>query len=122
MSCSFSFFFSSRRRHTRWTGDWSSDVCSSDLCQPAARIRQACTGPVAARWPTADAGRASSYENRTRRRPRRSEEHTSELQSPVHLVCRLLLEKKKKNSTVRQLRHRTTSRVIATFTSSLCHH
>src|SRR6266581_8912922 len=29
------------------------------------------------------------------RRRRRSEEHTSELQSPVHLVCRLLLEKKK---------------------------
>src|SRR6266581_932870 len=27
----FDFFFSSRRRHTRWTGDWSSDVCSSDL-------------------------------------------------------------------------------------------
>src|SRR5690348_18350532 len=25
------FFFSSRRRHTSWTGDWSSDVCSSDL-------------------------------------------------------------------------------------------
>src|SRR5690348_17839321 len=30
---------------------------------------------------------------------RRSEEHTSELQSPVHLVCRLLLEKKKKKGT-----------------------
>src|SRR5438876_8702968 len=30
-------FFSSRRRHTRWTGDWSSDVCSSDL---AARQRR----------------------------------------------------------------------------------
>src|SRR5690348_5579181 len=29
----------------------------------------------------------------------RSEEHTSELQSPVHLVCRLLLEKKKKKTT-----------------------
>src|SRR2546429_3870347 len=29
----------------------------------------------------------------------RSEEHTSELQSRLHLVCRLLLEKKKKNST-----------------------
>src|SRR5690348_17451745 len=29
----------------------------------------------------------------------RSEEHTSELQSPVHLVCRLLLEKKKKKHT-----------------------
>src|SRR2546422_8414365 len=37
-----------------------------------------------------------------RRRPRaasRSEEHTSELQSRLHLVCRLLLEKKKKNTT-----------------------
>src|SRR5690348_17918420 len=31
----------------------------------------------------------------------RSEEHTSELQSPVHLVCRLLLEKKKKNTTIK---------------------
>src|SRR2546429_1662183 len=30
-------------------------------------------------------------------RPQRSEEHTSELQSRLHLVCRLLLEKKKKN-------------------------
>src|SRR2546422_10157618 len=30
------------------------------------------------------------------RRPKRSEEHTSELQSRLHLVCRLLLEKKKK--------------------------
>src|SRR5690625_6191913 len=28
---SSSFFFSSRRRHTRWPRDWSSDVCSSDL-------------------------------------------------------------------------------------------
>src|SRR5207248_8228198 len=31
-------------------------------------------------------------------RPGRSEEHTSELQSPYDLVCRLLLEKKKKNN------------------------
>src|SRR5947209_10568396 len=31
--------------------------------------------------------------------PRRSEEHTSELQSRQYLVCRLLLEKKKKNKT-----------------------
>src|SRR5215467_16075975 len=29
--CFFFFFFSSRRRHTRLQGDWSSDVCSSDL-------------------------------------------------------------------------------------------
>src|SRR6266581_799136 len=46
----------------------------------SAAARPSCTGP----W----AGRPG----------RRSEEHTSELQSPVHLVCRLLLEKKKKNS------------------------
>src|SRR5688572_11399429 len=39
--CSF-FFFSSRRRHTRFDCDWSSDVCSSDLactnCQGYGRI------------------------------------------------------------------------------------
>src|SRR5690606_37637777 len=29
------FFFSSRRRHTRFSRDWSSDVCSSDLPAPA---------------------------------------------------------------------------------------
>src|SRR5690606_40806809 len=29
--CSWLFFFSSRRRHTRFSRDWSSDVCSSDL-------------------------------------------------------------------------------------------
>src|SRR3712207_7931484 len=29
------FFFSSRRRHTRYWRDWSSDVCSSDLAQRA---------------------------------------------------------------------------------------
>src|SRR5438876_6022733 len=34
------------------------------------------------------------------RRRQRSEEHTSELQSPVHLVCRLLLEKKKTNTLI----------------------
>src|SRR5690348_5764540 len=40
----------------------------------------------------------------------RSEEHTSELQSPVHLVCRLLLEKKKK-----QTSHRLYSSALITF-------
>src|SRR5690625_7066773 len=33
----FLFFFSSRRRHTRWPRDWSSDVCSSDLKDAVAR-------------------------------------------------------------------------------------
>src|SRR5258708_29803263 len=38
--------------------------------------------------------------------PSRSEEHTSELQSPDHLVCRLLLEKKKQSSLVKPARSR----------------
>src|SRR5258708_27224605 len=41
----------------------------------------------------------------------RSEEHTSELQSPDHLVCRLLLEKKKK-----RLRHQRNDRTVRTKT------
>src|SRR6267154_6648942 len=36
---SYFFFFSSRRRHTRWTGDWSSDVCSSDLHLMITKVR-----------------------------------------------------------------------------------
>src|SRR5439155_6775235 len=35
------FFFSSRRRHTRWPRDWSSDVCSSDLYSPSPPITTA---------------------------------------------------------------------------------
>src|SRR5256885_9776551 len=35
------FFFSSRRRHTRLQGDWSSDVCSSDLASQAVQLAQA---------------------------------------------------------------------------------
>src|SRR5207253_7611839 len=35
------FLFSSRRRHTRWPRDWSSDVCSSDLSGEVSRQLQA---------------------------------------------------------------------------------
>src|SRR5256885_4304646 len=73
------FFFSSRRRHTRLQGDWSSDVCSSDLHGSSAR------------WTNSSTAKACGCST-----PCRSEEHTSELQSPCNLVCRLLLEKKKK--------------------------
>src|SRR4051812_49925048 len=40
------FFFSSRRRHTRLTCDWSSDVCSSDLPRRLNRRRPGWGGPV----------------------------------------------------------------------------
>src|SRR5207248_6978873 len=50
------FFFSSRRRHTRSYGDWSSDVCSSDLMSrapaslpPAVHLRQHLPGPLVVR-------------------------------------------------------------------------
>src|SRR6266850_4639814 len=40
------FFFSSRRRHTRLQGDWSSDVCSSDLRRDAAPVPGALEAPA----------------------------------------------------------------------------
>src|SRR6266536_4767196 len=128
----FTFFFSSRRRHTRSTRDWSSDVCSSDLRtdgearpaaehdplgveevdqtgdarteqvgglveQPRGHLRPVGGGDecldlgdlvVAGHGPAA-AGPPVPVDDAFR-----SEEHTSELQSRVDLVCRLLLEKK----------------------------
>src|SRR5215467_3237694 len=42
----FCFFFSSRRRHTRLQGDWSSDVCSSDLYAATAAAIAALWGPL----------------------------------------------------------------------------
>src|ERR1022692_2567784 len=154
------FFFSSRRRHTRLQGDWSSDVCSSDLSlgfilafgcpialgdsrqvglfwrsekpntasgcpiglqkatqvqfQPQSRAQQGKESSKAM-TPAADPGAEPQQHIGQQRRPHlpahrvgivsqkvgqlqrlldRSEEHTSELQSPCNLVCRLLLGKK----------------------------
>src|SRR3990170_7998059 len=71
----FFFFFLMIRRPPRstlfpYTTLFRSRTSSAPFPQSADRARSACEGP-------------------------RSEEHTSELQSPDHLVCRLLLEKKK---------------------------
>src|SRR5690625_6080054 len=48
------FFFSSRRRHTRWPRDWSSDVCSSDLSRVGfwSTTRRGSDGD----WPCTDGG------------------------------------------------------------------
>src|SRR5574341_2501911 len=51
--------------------------------------------PILALLPLLPSRPPSAWQGRTRR----SEEHTSELQSPTNLVCRLLLEKKKKKKT-----------------------
>src|SRR5256885_4524696 len=120
------FFFSSRRRHTRLQGDWSSDVCSSDLyVDPngyffsADTIEELATRIVNEyQWrpmpPNAlkravdrynsfvDTGTDLDFKKPTPMHKiakppfyaawhTRSEEHTSELQSPCNLVCRLLL-------------------------------
>src|SRR5205823_14833546 len=59
---------------------------------------------VSQRAPPCQLGGAVSRKQRERRQaPTRSEEHTSELQSLAYLVCRLLLEKKKKRHAVRGL-------------------
>src|SRR2546430_5716951 len=50
-------------------------------------------------------------------RPGRSEEHTSELQSQSNLVCRLLLEKKKKKSEHRQIERELQLRSLYTVAS-----
>src|SRR5256885_9633639 len=54
--------------------------------------------------------------DRRRAHPARSEEHTSELQSPCNLVCRLLLEKKKKMITSTAASH-----IQSTFQSHMAH-
>src|SRR5437762_10058304 len=61
------FFFSSRRRHTRYIGDWSSDVCSSDLSDDACFVRRSATGDRGFHQSHAAAGherRENPYRNR----------------------------------------------------------
>src|SRR2546430_4525208 len=107
-SCRFmSFFFSSRRRHTRFDCDWSSDVCSSDLRRLrrlVRRLRGADVRDAVAGLLGRSGGHLRPLQSRDVREGRapdveafhrRSEEHTSELQAQSNLVCRLPLEKKK---------------------------
>src|SRR5437762_10272694 len=60
----------------------------------APRVREAYA--LRARYRAAWGAHARSTGRRIQSQNQRSEEHTSELQSPMYLVCRLLLEKKKK--------------------------
>src|SRR5438876_2350817 len=69
---------SSRARTSRWRASWRA------------------TAPSPSTTPGSTSSRSRPCTRAMKCSPSRSEEHTSELQSPVHLVCRLLLEKKKK--------------------------
>src|SRR5256884_6342554 len=121
--CHVFFFFSSRRRHTRCSRDWSSDVCSSDLLPGEITVyfhsengilgmgRRAKPGeedydlvdamkipvtliPGASFFHQADAHLMTrgghldvAVLGGFQVSEKRSEEHTSELQSRLHLVC-----------------------------------
>src|SRR2546430_1522609 len=72
------FFFSSRRRHTRFDCDWSSDVCSSDLPWPT-------LSTVRRRSRSANARRRSAAGPRGRSEERRVGEECRSRWSPYHL-------------------------------------
>src|SRR2546426_12484518 len=78
------------------------------------------TGSFPANRPTrGGTGRGILTASRNRRR---SEEHTSELQSPCNLVCRLLLEKKKKNYNLAMMRSNMRICTILRVTNHVQYH
>src|SRR5256885_7577825 len=89
----------------RWATRLRSRSRACDRARPGlCPVPLAATLPLAAtsRAPPSPAPGLARLPSRTRAAaaPSRSEEHTSELQSPCNLVCRLLLEKKKQNTTL----------------------
>src|SRR6266850_5913793 len=86
----FFFFFSSRRRHTRLQGDWSSDVCSSDLTTGAignrareARGREATGGSGGGR---ADRNKLTSVAGSGNERRLASRRELLDLRLGVHAI------------------------------------
>src|SRR5689334_24050230 len=67
--------------------------------------------------PNCCSGRSSPRRRGGLARPARSEEHTSELQSQFHLVCRLLLEKKKKKKHINHITKHT--KIVTTITTDV---
>src|SRR5689334_24114674 len=84
----YTTLFRSVRFTMTWTVAPTASICTLITAEPA---RLAVIVPAASTVATVE-----SSVDHTTARPVRSEEHTSELQSQFHLVCRLLLEKKKK--------------------------
>src|SRR5256885_15298756 len=84
------FFFSSRRRHTRLQGDWSSDVCSSDLdvgqgrAESRPRLAALLVGLLAARIRLSDHSDAP-LPRRARSEERRVGKEGRSRWSPYHL-------------------------------------
>src|SRR5438876_5763279 len=94
----FYFFFLRIRRPPRSTLFPYTTLFRSDGADVHGAAAGARTGRSVARCPRCRQRPRDRRAHRQSRDRLRSEEHTSELQSPVHLVCRLLLEKKKKRT------------------------
>src|SRR3546814_2959651 len=112
----FFFFFKQKTAYEMRISDWSSDVCSSDLAPATPLSRSTCTGKKAApslksasprarknttsaiprRSGTGSAKRAGSCDT-TPKPDRRSEEHTSELQSLMRISYAVFCLNKKNN-------------------------
>src|SRR5256885_17159241 len=99
------FFFSSRRRHTRLQGDWSSDVCSSDLgcaaiprAPMSLRARGRTAPPAAASYRPGDRGGPAPHAASGAEIGRASCREKS-----VDLGGRRIIKKKKKEDTVAQV-------------------
>src|SRR5690348_17421542 len=101
---SFFFFFLMIRRPPR-----------STLFPYTTLFRSHCLRPVQAACRSGETLLARGIAGAVRLR---SEEHTSELQSPVHLVCRLLLEKKKKKI-IKHQKQQSTALTLVTSTSAM---
>src|SRR5256885_13229600 len=94
----------------------------TELCRCPSQVT---SSRSTSRWPPESSSTSFAHDRYDCRR--RSEEHTSELQSPCNLVCRLLLEKKKQQSTTRaiislsssRLKNKISTRPSARATSSI---
>src|SRR5262245_66562929 len=104
MTVCISFFFSSRRRHTRCLSDWSSDVCSSDL------LEEVCPHLVEhLDWQTLGVGSSLQHQRRNRRNKDGSRDPRSE-ERRVGKECRsrwAAEDEKKKEASASDQRTRT---------------
>src|SRR5258708_18207364 len=76
----------------------SAQLTPTQLTEALIKFRTATSAPVNVNFFCHTPAENDPFVDRQWRSTNRSEEHTSELQSPDHLVCRLLLEKKKKKN------------------------
>src|SRR4051794_41477372 len=112
MSYSFFFFFNDTAPTEIYTLSLHDalPISSRGVTAPAANREESRRLSTSAESRSADSSMLAVSSRRSaggRGRLGRSEEHTSELQSPVHLVCRLLLEKKKN-----RFSHQSSSRIV----------